>query len=605
MNLGRRFLTFLYASLLLTLTFTVPVQPEQRVEKSAEALSPTADFPRSLRFLTGEPNLEILPDGRVIAHVYLTSTCQGGEGFIGVFPEQAELKYPIYRVRGDFSFAARSFTEQIDSTALQFHFELKDLEKDWADINRFQERGGGTVALRFRLWADELLTFDRLFAYRRDAGGFYHRAPALIEGPFMDCVSDTSVTLSWEFDLPVFCRLEGKALGTPRDFPTPERRHEILLSDLAADQVYGYRIVWYSDGISFSSEAQFRTAPPLGAETPFRFAILCDSRASFGGGEDAVEGVSQGVLRKLLYQAYNQGVSFILFPGDLVSGSTSDPVALENQLRSWKRATAAVGGRIPIYEGMGNHDFTFRYLSETNRGAYISRSGSEAGEALFAKHFVNPVNSPDPVHPDAPPYQENVYSFDWGNSHFVMLNSNYFEKGGDPAVAHLPGEIQGMLRAEQLDWLEADLREARQRGMKHLFVATHEPAFPNGGHSKDAMWWRGQRPEMIEMRNRFWGILCRYGVLAAFFGHDHNYSRALIDTSVNPAFDPPIWQITTGGAGAPTYTQEHNVPWAEAVQAFYPLHHLVMIEVAGDRVKLTALSPEGTVIETADLTNRQ
>ena len=560
--------------------------------------NPPKENPITHLFLVHEPSIEVLRDGLVEVRCETLRPCSGGEAFLGIFPDSAELKYPIYCASGEVAFP--------DPMHPVARFNLKRLEDPETDINHLREKGGGRAALRLELQGTRLHIFDRIVAYRHANDGGYRRAPALVEGPFVDAVTDSSAIISCEFDLPV----TGKLMIGPRpmtfEFAAAEGHAEIAVRGLKADSPCTYQVIWTDASDRFiSPEYTFCTAPKRGSNRSFRFAVFCDSRGAYGGGETYVEGVNQATLKALLNIAYAQKASFILFPGDLISGSTSSPVEVERQFQSWKRAASAVGSRVPIYEGVGNHDQPSLWLAGGSSQDYLARPGPEVGEVLFARHFVNPTNGPDPVETDFPPYKENVYSFDWGSAHFTMLNNNYFQKGSGEKVADMAGQLQGAMRQEQLDWLEQDLQSARDRGQKQLFVLAHEPAFPNGGHVKDGMWWNGKRAEIIAIRDHFWRILCRYQVTAAFFGDEHNYSRTLIDSTVNSAFDCPVWQIISGGAGAPFYSRDSSVPWADAVKAFYPLPHLCLLDMNGEDVWLTVLSEHGTVIERVNLSLAQ
>ena len=564
---------------------------------SAAAPDPTTspiEIPRSGRFLAAEPHVEIKPDG--IANITVTTLkpCTGGRAYLGVIPHVAELEYPFYRLRGGLT--------RFDSLTISAEFNLKNVENRNIDIDNLRENRGGHLAYRLALFSDKLQVFDRVFAYGRSLDGEYYRAAALIEGPFVDCVTPTSAVISWEFDRAVDCRLQVQPGDLTFEFDTAETRREFLLSGLAPGTTYDYQITWVNGDVKFKSpELQFRTAPPLKSQQKFSFAVFSDTRATYGDGDRDVEGVNAEVIRSILTQAYIRNADLILVPGDLVSGTTSDPSELENQFRSWKRIAGPVGGRIPIYEGIGNHDLTFRFFQKKGLKNRAPRSGGETGEAVFARHFVNPVNSPQPTSDDFPPYSETVYSFDWGNSHFTMLNSDYHQKGPGELVVDMHGELRGTLRDEQLEWLDRDLDSARKRGLRHLFVFNHHPAFPNGGHVHDAMWWDGEKPQIVQMRDRFWRILCRHKVLALFAGHEHNYSRALIDRNVDPSFDVPVWQIITGGGGAPYYARDESIPWKDSVQFFYPLSHFCLVEVDGENVILEVLTPDGLLVERVDL----
>ena len=149
--------------------------------------------------------------------------------------------------------------------------------------------------------------------------------------------------------------------------------------------------------------------------------MMCDSRAGLGGGERSVNGVNVRAVRKYFTSAYLQDVDMIFFPGDLINGHTASERDFREQLQAWKRIAEPVGHTIPIYETMGNHEF-WKVAAETVRES----RGKISTEVVFADEFVNPLNAPEPESDVAPPYTETVYSFDYGNSHFCMVNTNYW-----------------------------------------------------------------------------------------------------------------------------------------------------------------------------------
>jgi hypothetical protein len=588
MSLARRFFTLLSLLLALNLVFPFTVS-------ALENPLPTVRLDSST-VLAREPEITISSEGLVTITVALWDSCRGGEAFLGLYPQVAALGYPIYRLSGEISLE--------NPRLFQARFDLKELETPSLDINRLKENHGGQIALRLCLQGRSPSILDRTFAYLRSNSGEYAAAPALVQGPFVNCVTDSTAIISWEFDRPQKCCFliepGHRALKLEATL-----RPEINLGGLSPNTAYTYWLTWKVDDREFSSrKAAFLTAPARGSQSDFTFAVICDGRASYGGAENDVEGVNRSVFMPLLAQAYENRAAFILMPGDLVDGPFSDPEQLDRQFRSWKRIAQPVGGSIPIYTGMGNHDQTGFWIGRRSDRNFLPLPGEGAGEVIFAKNFCNPENAPDPPFPGAPTYRKTVYSYDWGKAHFAMLNSNYFQKGSGSQVQDSAGQLEGALRPEQLAWLEKDLAAARTRGQKLIFVLAHEPAFPNGGHAKDGMWWSGKRPEILQIRDKFWKILCRYQVTATFFGDEHNYSRALIDESTNAAYHHPIWQIITGGGGAPFYDQDKSVPWAESVRAFYPLPHLCLVEVKGQDLWLRVLTPEGQIVERVNLNEK-
>ena len=159
------------------------------------------------------------------------------------------------------------------------------------------------------------------------------------------------------------------------------------------------------------------------------------------------------------------------------------------------------------------------------------------------------------------------------------------------------GNIEGYILDNQMNWLREDLSAARERGMKHLFVFTHEPAFPTGGHTHDAMYYHGKIPEVLEMRDEFWSILSENEVVAAFFGDEHNYSRSLIGPKFNPAFPNDVWHIVSGGCGAPFYAQEKGLPWTPFVEKFDSAEHWCLIRVKGGKVELEVFGENEELVD--------
>jgi hypothetical protein len=566
--------------------------------------------PNSL-FLDGDIGVEVHPDGDLTVSWRTLQPAPPGVVFLGLVAADEDMAFPIYR----FAVREAGDTETL-TTAHSASFELSQLETPLNDIARLRENHGGTVYLRLQVYDQNARTmrlFHSRMAYQKREDGSYRRIPCIVLGPNVDRVTPDSAIISWETDLAVSCNLGHRVPGGPMtteirlgDIPQGPGPHrwEWDLHELpaASDITYFVQMEDPENGSplpSSSPERSFRTAPATGSSRPFHFAVMSDSRAA-GGGDPLtnVENVNWRALQRLMPEAYRQGAEFILFAGDLVSGYTSSRADFVRQLHSWRQVTDPVAALVPIYEGMGNHES----LGPAGESGRLTRSytGANAPEVVFSEQFVNPTNGPPPEAPGAPPYGETVYSFDWGNAHFTSLNANYWWKSG---ASEEPGNPLGHLMEGQMQWLEQDLASARERGQEHLFVYFHTPVFPNGGHIRDSMWYGGASPDVIAMRDRFLSICSSQEVLAVFAGHEHNYSRMLIDHSLVDAVQHPIWQIVSGGAGAPYYGQEQT-PWTDRVEAFSVQSHFVLVDVDGDAVTLKAISIDGQVIDSCPLTER-
>jgi hypothetical protein len=156
------------------------------------------------------------------------------------------------------------------------------------------------------------------------------------------------------------------------------------------------------------------------------------------------------------------------------------------------------------------------------------------------------------------------YSFDYGNAHFVSLDSNR------PLKEH----------AAQAAWLKKDLG-AHQKSTWRIVFFHHTPL--------TCVTIPGRRERAAGLRARLEPIFRQYKVQLVINGHDHDYQRHWVDG---------ICYIVTGGGGAPLYGVKANTPFVKVARA---VHHYCEITVDGDKMKLRAVQPDGTVIDQFEL----
>lgn len=127
------------------------------------------------------------------------------------------------------------------------------------------------------------------------------------------------------------------------------------------------------------------------------------------------------------------------------------------------------------------------------------------------------------------------YSFDLGAWHILSLNSNRELEPG----------------AAQLQWLEADLRQHRQRC---VLAYWHHPRYSSGPHGSDSR----MQP--------LWALLQRHGVSVVVAGHDHIYER-FAPMNARGELDPVrgMRSFVVGTGGAKHYELKQRLPLSEAV----------------------------------------
>jgi predicted phosphodiesterase len=230
-----------------------------------------------------------------------------------------------------------------------------------------------------------------------------------------------------------------------------------------------------------------------GNAEPFSFIAMADSR-----GVD--NGVNDAVLSTIVDLILQEDAEFIVFPGDLVTGS-SDPSTLASQLNHWRDVMAPVYSSdmhgAKIYAGPGNHEIR-----------------DAASEGVWQSIFSElPSNGP-------PGETYMTYSFDYLNAHFVMLDTN---RAGSPHTVNY-------------DWLANDLAGVTA---SHVFVFGHEPAYPAGPHLGSSL------DAYPAQRDAFWQLLADYEVDVYFAGHEHLYNHTEVDG---------VHQVIAGTCGAPIYS---------------------------------------------------
>ncbi len=452
----------------------------------------------------------------------------------------------------------------------------------------------------------------------------------LIEGPFVNKLTDTSAVISFKTSEPVIAQINiGKEFYSDI---VPVRQHEILVSQLKPGTPYTYHVLYGDWKESFS----FKTAPKKGCRAPFTFAYASDSRAGQGGGERNLYGVNAFVVKKMFHLANARKASFFQFTGDMVNGYSGSPDEMNLQYLNWKHSIQDYWYYHPVYVGTGNHENVeriFKRLDYKGHSFYLGHIfvdrfpfKTESQEALFAHNFTLPVSElksedgsqydPSKRTEDFPSYKEMVYDYTYGNLAMIVLNSNYWYASSTKYIAVTSGNVHGYVMDNQLKWLKKTLAKyENDSDIDHIIVTIHTPLFPNAGHSKDDMWYHGNneiRPYVagkpvekgiIERRDEILDILVNHSekFVALLAGDEHNYSRLVVDnnTPIYPEdwkgpkikLKRPFIQITNGSAGAPYYSLE-KLPWTASVKKFSTLYALMLFEVDSQHINLEVINPE-------------
>ncbi|MBZ0253229.1 MAG: metallophosphoesterase family protein [Candidatus Methylomirabilis sp.] len=293
---------------------------------------------------------------------------------------------------------------------------------------------------------------------------------------------------------------------------------EVQLTGLSASTVYQYRVV---RGALPDATYTFTTAVNPGEA--FSFAAYGDNRTGVGG----VAGGGAHADHKAVADAIAAQVpDFVVNTADHMD---TDNILGDDIFQPWDDFFLQEQNllpKTPTYNARGNHD--------------------DAAD-FWVKLFSIPG---DPG--------VGYRSFDYGNAHFVVVNTNESVNAGSP----------------QYNFIQADL--AANEGQGPLFAFHHHGAFSNGVHGGSS----GPHDHLAPLYQR-------YGVDVVFTGHDHVYTRYQPINGVN--------YVVTGGGGAPTYPV--NFQNQAPIVVTQSTLNYVLTTVSGDAITVVARRPNGTQID--------
>ncbi len=291
---------------------------------------------------------------------------------------------------------------------------------------------------------------------------------------------------------------------------------------------YNYRIVQDDEILHESSQNRFRTPTATGS---FRFLVFGDT------------GQGHRQQYELVPQMIAEQAALVVHTGDVVY-----PVGGWAQYQSFFfDAYRDLISRVPMFTCLGNHEY------------------DTPGAAPYVAQQALPTEGVPPE--DAGRY----YSFDWGDVHFISLDSNVSFRRGSQATARM------------LQWLEDDLRRTRKFFRVAFF---HHPPYATGNNLLDPLnGW---------VRNNLVPIFDRHNVELAVAGHEHSYQRNRLMRAGEPV-DPPfgVQYLTSGGGGASLYAVAIRPYHVTGAAEF----HYLRVDVSAGRMNIRAIALGGRELD--------
>jgi len=275
--------------------------------------------------------------------------------------------------------------------------------------------------------------------------------------------------------------------------------HEMTITGLTLDSKYYYAIGTGSDTLGgFDNAHFFHTLPPVGSTDSVRIWVIGDAGTADNNARD---------VRDAYYAHTGSTYTDVwLMLGDNAYDSGTDT---EYQVAVFENMYETMLQQTVTWPCPGNHDYGSAD-ADTESGPYydiftVPTAGEAGGLASGTEAY---------------------YSFDYGNIHFISLDSHDTDRStGSP----------------MLQWLQADLAATLQ---EWIIVYFHHPPYTKGSHDSDL------EPQLWDVRSNFLPILENAGVDLVLTGHSHSYERSmLINGHYGFSFDFDNSMIVDGGSG--------------------------------------------------------
>ncbi|MCL5319197.1 MAG: purple acid phosphatase [Thaumarchaeota archaeon] len=298
--------------------------------------------------------------------------------------------------------------------------------------------------------------------------------------------------------------------------------HRVRMDGLTPGTTYHYRV---GDPVGgWSTDHTFQTAPVDGRN--FTFTAIAD------------QGTTKYSIKNVeLASALNS--SFNLHVGDL-SYSTGSQGTWDR----WFKIIEPIASNALYLPTIGNHEV------DANVGGNLS---------LYLNQFVLPGN-------------EQWYSFDWGNAHFVSLYVSPYADGKAPQYTWLAQDLEAASNNPRINW---------------IIVYLHFPPYSSGRYSN-----------LLSLRSNLTPLLDRYHVDLVLTGHDHNYQRTYpiyngteISYDLEQYVDPKgTIYVVTGGGGESLYQFNQPEPTWSARRA--EVYEFLQISIEGNRLHYKAIKTD-------------
>ena len=320
--------------------------------------------------------------------------------------------------------------------------------------------------------------------------------------------------------------------------------HTVILKNLKPGTEYEYRLGY---GNRRSQWYRLKTAQ---AHNNYKALIFPDSQsAKYKVWEDVAMPAWQR----------NRDARFFITMGDLVDNGEH-----AYQWNEWFTRVGPMISRIPAAPVLGNHEtYTMDWKVRVPQ-AYLH-------------YFQLPEGAQEA-------YKNQFYSFDYGDVHYVVLNTQMREME----------EFYPNLLKDQLAWFKADMEKSKK---KWNVVLMHKDVLRYGFLTRKTPREEG----FSEEGKTFMPLFDKYNVDVVLTAHLHTYRNRGRIYAFNRDTKGPLY-ILTGVAGDvryPNLWKRHSLDVAIAPQP--ETNNYMVLEASADRLRFSCYLPDGTIIDEAEV----
>lgn len=329
---------------------------------------------------------------------------------------------------------------------------------------------------------------------------FCYNAQTLTRGPYLQSPTESTIVIKWRTSANINSKVrfgtDSLNLSQTVSLNNSTKEHTVKLSNLVPSTVYYYSVG--NNATSFTSPSarfRFKTNPIPGADVPTRVWAIGD----FGKGN------AEQVAVKNSYMQYDDSsnTDVWIWLGDNVYNDGTDE---EYQTKLFElNGFSDVFSWLPFWPSPGNHDYNTVWEESAFLGIPYSNIPLEDHQGPY----YDMVHVPTQAEAGGFPSQlELFYSFDYGDVHFLSLNSEVYD---------FSQTFEGIDRMKQ--WIEQDLQ---QNTRTFTIAYFHQPPYSKGSHDSDDAF----ELVMKAMRERVIPLLEEYDIDLVICGHSHVFERS-------------------------------------------------------------------------------